>query len=185
VSDARSFAGTPEAVAEARRFVVDRCADLPKPIVDDLAVMVSELATNCVRHAATDFTVSVDRARRRIRVEVSDKGSGVPSVRRPNPSEVSGRGLQIVEALSDSFGVEATGGAPGKTVWFAIELDGKKASMSVQEHRAGNPGTRASGARALSRRRDPGTARARLGGSAPASGIGRITAFLYRAGVTV
>ena len=181
MSDERVFASTADSVARARRFAVDRCAGLPKPIVDDIAIMVSELAKNAVRHAGSEFTVRVRRTSRRVRVEVTDRGGGFPSVRRPDPSEATGRGLQIVEALADSFGFETTRDGPGKTVWFVVELDGKKTSMSVREHGAGTPGATGSDARAGSSARGPGSGRGDAGGPGrPRTGADR-----RRARVTV
>ena len=72
--------------------------------------MVSELATNCVRHTVTDFTVRVERTPDEVRVDVTDTGGGTPEVRSPEPSEPSGRGLRIVRELSDSFGITIYGG---------------------------------------------------------------------------
>jgi hypothetical protein len=64
--------------------------------------------------------VSLERTENRLRVEVSDDGDGHPIVRPADPTAVSGRGLQAVELLSDSWGIETRPGAPGKTVWFTI-----------------------------------------------------------------
>jgi serine/threonine-protein kinase RsbW len=119
----QTFANTPSAVARARHFVVRQLGDAPGEVVDGVAIMVSELATNCVRHTVTDFTVAVEYARDEIRVEVTDSGGGMPTVRRPESSEPSGRGLRIVQELADSFGVRERTGAPGKTVWFVMTLD--------------------------------------------------------------
>ena len=119
----RVFRNAPEAVSAARHYVVDLLADVPRATVDAVAVMVSELATNCVRHTDTEFTVNVEHDRAHVRVEVTDRGAGAPTLRVPDASEPSGRGLRIVRELSDSFGVEPSAGAPGKTVWFVIHLD--------------------------------------------------------------
>jgi anti-sigma regulatory factor (Ser/Thr protein kinase) len=127
----RVFGNAPEAVSAARHYVVDQLADVPRAIVDEVAVMVSELATNCVRHTDTEFTVNVERDHKRVRVEVTDRGAGAPTLRVPGADEPSGRGLRIVRELADSFGVQPLAGAPGKTVWFVVQLD----------HAAGPAGT--------------------------------------------
>jgi serine/threonine-protein kinase RsbW len=129
----RAFANTPSAVARARHFVVRQLADVPGDVVDEVAIMVSELATNCVRHTVTDFTVSVEYSRGEILVEVTDSGGGMPTVRRPESSEPSGRGLRIVQELADSFGVRELSGAPGKTVWFVVALDEESVDPAVRE----------------------------------------------------
>ena len=81
--------------------------------------MVSELATNCIRHTGTEFELSIARSGREIRVEVSDRARGVPTKRSPGLEEPTGRGLQIVELLSEDWGVELAPGG-GKTVWFTV-----------------------------------------------------------------
>jgi anti-sigma regulatory factor (Ser/Thr protein kinase) len=118
----RHLAGVPESVAEARRFAIDALGDLPGDIVNDVAVMVSELATNALVHAATSFTVSVDRRERRVHVEVTDAGSGIPTRRSPGETEPHGRGLTIVEELSDQWGTTHPAGDVGKAVWFTINI---------------------------------------------------------------
>src|SRR5207247_9100124 len=102
----RVFGNAPEAVSAARNYVVDQLAEVPRAIVDEVAVMVSELATNCVRHTDTEFKVEVEHDGNRIRVEVTDRGPGAPTLRVPDASEPSGRGLRIVRELADSFGVD-------------------------------------------------------------------------------
>jgi anti-sigma regulatory factor (Ser/Thr protein kinase) len=86
--------------------------------------MVSELATNCVRHANTDFTLSIEQTGRQVRVDIADKGAGRVTARHPEPAEVSGRGLSIVEQLSDTWGVRELVDGDGKSVWFMLNLRG-------------------------------------------------------------
>jgi serine/threonine-protein kinase RsbW len=122
VSTRRTFSNTTDAPTNARRFVAGLLADVPRDIADEIAIMVSELATNCVRHTVTDFTVSVDKTAGEVRIDVTDAGAGTPEVRSPELSEPSGRGLRIVQELADSFGVRTSPGTPGKTVWFVVRL---------------------------------------------------------------
>jgi anti-sigma regulatory factor (Ser/Thr protein kinase) len=118
----RTFPGSPASVSEARRYVVDVIGDVPAAVEEAVSIVVSELATNCVRHAGTDFTIDVERTPTELRVEVADQGSGVPIVRSPAVSEPSGRGLNLVRELSDAWGIGAKEGAPGKGVWFTMNL---------------------------------------------------------------
>ncbi len=89
--------------------------------LNDLLVMVSELATNAVKHARSRFEVVVHADDRRIRIEVSDTSDSVPQVQWVPAGATSGRGLLIVETLSDGWGVTASEGG-GKSVWFEIPL---------------------------------------------------------------
>ena len=163
MTERREFANTPGAVARARRFVALELADVPADVLEEVAIMVSELATNCVRHTVTDFTVSVERTEREVMVEVTDRGGGMPTVRRPEASEPSGRGLRIVQELADSFGVRELRGTPGKTVWFVIGL-GEPAGRTTghgpatRERSDDRPGSGSGGAPRFrsTRPRDPG-----------------------------
>src|SRR3954452_16754211 len=70
----------------------------PPAPMDAVELMVSELATNSVKHAHSDFKVSIKDSGGEIRVEVRDTGRGQPVLRFPAPTEPSGRRLRIVEA---------------------------------------------------------------------------------------
>lgn len=61
---------------------------------------------------------------RRLRVEVEDRSSALPRRREAGDAGVSGRGLLLVDMISDVWGVEPRGG--GKCVWceFIIEQHG-------------------------------------------------------------
>jgi signal transduction histidine kinase len=112
-------------VGAARRHVRNVLGRHPAADVDAVELMVSELATNSVKHAHSDFKVSIDDAGGEIRVEVSDTGRGQPELRSPAALEPSGRGLRIVEALSGAWG---TVDSPrGKTVWFTLPSKAKAA----------------------------------------------------------
>ena len=81
-------------------------------------LLVSELVANAVTHAETGVTLQLDLSPERLRVEVRDEADGEPRARRPRHDDPTGRGLMIVEALADRWGVEPT--PPGKTVWFEL-----------------------------------------------------------------
>ncbi len=122
MSERRTFPGRASSVRAARHYAVNVLGDVPDFVAESVAIAVSELATNCVLHADTEFTVDVDRTTDRIRVEVSDLGGGVPTVRTPAATDLSGRGLLLVRELSDEWGVNTSGEQPGKSVWFSIHL---------------------------------------------------------------
>ncbi len=116
----RSFPNTVDAVAAARRFTLASVTGINADQAGELAIMVSELTSNSVRHTGTAFTVEVNQAPHEIYVAVTDTGPGTPAVRDPKPTEASGRGLQIVRALAHNWGVERPRFAAGKTVWFTL-----------------------------------------------------------------
>jgi anti-sigma regulatory factor (Ser/Thr protein kinase) len=112
-----SFPHEASSVSEARRFVREELSCFSTETVEAAELMVSELASNCIRHADSGFEVAV-RAGKEIRVEVTDAGDGVPRRLSPRPTDPSGRGLMIVEGLSRRWGVSRR--RPGKTVWFTL-----------------------------------------------------------------
>jgi anti-sigma regulatory factor (Ser/Thr protein kinase) len=120
--ETRRFPNTPGSVTSARRFVQERLDGAPRDVADAVTVMTSELATNSIRHAETAFEVGIDRTPGAIRVEVTDGGDGEPVVRAPEPTAPSGRGLYIVEQLSDDWGIRPAPGGAAKTVWFTVSL---------------------------------------------------------------
>lgn len=123
MSPRQRFPAAPASVADARRFVLDRLPDESEDVRERIELMVSELAANCVVHAATGFEVSLTHTSRVLRVEVTDSAEGSPSVQWPDPRQPKGRGLQIVSALADRWGVRpSSDGLPGKTVWFTLAV---------------------------------------------------------------
>ncbi|MFD8306346.1 SpoIIE family protein phosphatase [Streptomyces sp. NPDC059690] len=111
--------GDPEALIEARHMIraavrawgaTDRA--------DEIELVADELITNALMHtegsAILTLRVLTD-SDRRLRVEVEDSSSALPRRREAGESGVSGRGLLLVDLLTDVWGVEARGG--GKCVW--------------------------------------------------------------------
>jgi anti-sigma regulatory factor (Ser/Thr protein kinase) len=118
----RSFPASVESVPAARRFVAASLAGLPADVTQRAQLLVSELATNALLHASGGFEVSAVYSARtqRLRVGVSDVGEGAPKLERPDTTQEHGRGVQLVAAISDRWGVERHGRRPGKTVWFEL-----------------------------------------------------------------
>ena len=115
-----SFGADLESTTAARRFaertMVDWSVDGER--FETARLLVSELVANAVTHAETGVTLQLDLSPERLRVEVRDEADGEPRARRPGHDDPTGRGLMIVEALADRWGVEPT--PPGKTVWFEL-----------------------------------------------------------------
>lgn len=117
----RSFEHRDDSVAAARRFVKGVLQDAPAEVRDTVALMVSELATNCIRHTDSGFELTISQTHGEIRVEAKDCGSGQPIMRRPAVTDPSGRGLQIIDMFSTAWGHESRRG--GKIVWFSVSLE--------------------------------------------------------------
>jgi anti-sigma regulatory factor (Ser/Thr protein kinase) len=121
MSSTRTFPPDPLAVRQARRVAADQLRGADPATQEVVELMVSELATNCVRHAQSDFTISVRCEGHHVRVEVIDTGEGAPMPRSPRNHEPTGRGLRIVEQLAGTWGIERRPHG-GNLVWF--ETDG-------------------------------------------------------------
>jgi anti-sigma regulatory factor (Ser/Thr protein kinase) len=121
IPQARTFAGSPEEIRNVRHFVRQLLEDCP--VIDDVILLVSELATNAVRHTASGrdgtFCVLVQAADGRARVEVHDLGSDTaPAVRHAGAPGESGAGLAVVETIADYWGFH--GSQFGRVVWFEL-----------------------------------------------------------------
>jgi anti-sigma regulatory factor (Ser/Thr protein kinase) len=92
---------------------------VPESRQSDLLLVVSELATNAVLHAKSDFLVVVRQAEHSLGVAVADNDATVPSPQSPSPERASGRGMRIVQALARRWGVEPVPG-DGKVVWAKL-----------------------------------------------------------------
>jgi len=118
--ETRSFPEQPESVTAARRFATGVLRHLSPEVTATVELLVSELATNCIRHTDSAFDLTIIQAGREIRVEATDyDDAGKPTMRSPKPADPSGRGLRIVDALAAAWGVEHRS-AHGKTVWFTV-----------------------------------------------------------------
>jgi anti-sigma regulatory factor (Ser/Thr protein kinase) len=114
----RTFEPQADQIGAARRFASATLAGWG--IVDvDVALLVSELATNAVLHARSEFAVTVSATAERVRVEVFDRNSRLPSLVAVPADAYSGRGLMLVEAMATAWGVDASI-EDGKAIWFEL-----------------------------------------------------------------
>ncbi|WP_149184098.1 ATP-binding protein [Streptomyces sp. TRM49041] len=115
----------PESAATARRLA--QCVALrhwvlaPEP-AENVILLVSELVGNAVRHTgARMFGLRMYRRRGgRIRVEVRDPSRGLPCLMPVQELDTSGRGLFLVDKLSDRWGVDLL--PRGKNTWFEMRV---------------------------------------------------------------
>lgn len=102
----------------ARQAVLDACTGwglVEGEWVDDAALVVSELVGNAVRHGGSGIVLQVDQDHGALRVSVSDSSEDLPQPRDSGDYAEDGRGLMIVGALAESWGVEPR--PSGKVVW--------------------------------------------------------------------
>jgi anti-sigma regulatory factor (Ser/Thr protein kinase) len=108
-------------VAAARRFTRALLDEWDVTATEDVALVVTELAANAVRHAGGDeFAVALRLEPPVVVVEVSDSNADEPRIMQPTEGDSSGRGMLIVERLSTRWGSRRD--ASGKTVWAEIAV---------------------------------------------------------------
>ena len=87
-------------------------------LTDAATLALSELVTNAFVHVGGEVVVKISATADAVRAEVEDGAAHLPSRRSHAATAGTGRGLQLVEELSDRWG--ATVRAGGKVVWFEI-----------------------------------------------------------------
>ena len=112
----------------ARAFVRNAlCERHSRETRDEVELLVSELVTNAVLHGGSLVTLDVEcESPDGISASVSDSSSTWPVARRPEPLDEGGRGLELVELISDAWGVREAGvpAAPGGGAGAAAALPG-------------------------------------------------------------
>jgi anti-sigma regulatory factor (Ser/Thr protein kinase) len=88
-------------------------------LVEDVRLVVSELAANAVTHAQSPFAVTLSRANGSVLLAIKDESTSVPVRSAPDVMDMSGRGLMIVESLCREWGVSIDGRGR-KSVWASF-----------------------------------------------------------------
>ena len=110
---------TDEAPRLARSFLRSAtCAQHGSHVLDDAVLLVSELVTNSVKHGGPPVVVAVDCDGEGLQVRVRDGSPSLPEPRVAAPTAENGRGLELLQTISDAWGVDPE--ADGKHVWFVI-----------------------------------------------------------------
>jgi anti-sigma regulatory factor (Ser/Thr protein kinase) len=115
-----TLSASPTSAALARQFTRRALGDYESETVDTVQLLVSELSTNALRQGGSlpGLEIEMDLDRGSIRVTVSDNSPAAPLIRAGNAYAEGGRGMQLVEALSQSWGWAPM--SDGKCVWFIV-----------------------------------------------------------------
>ncbi|MGN6161368.1 MAG: ATP-binding protein [Marmoricola sp.] len=89
-------------------------------VLASLELVVSELVTNALRHGEGDVTMTLRRSDNSLEVRIHDHGLGLPRTRAAGSRALGGRGLHLVETLSEKWGTTVSDVGRGKTVWAVI-----------------------------------------------------------------
>lgn len=109
----------------ARDFVTGRLRAWGRAgIVDDAQVIMGELWTNAITHAPSpEYVVAVDWNGGMIRLEMWDSSPFRPQKLPLDLNGEHGRGMRIVDALSEAWGSHVA--ASGKCVWAILPIEPK------------------------------------------------------------
>ena len=112
-------------VSRARAFVRRVLVDWElEDLVETVALLTSELATNAVLHARTDFAVLLTREAEDVRVDVLDRSAVQPQRRHNSLEAATGRGVALIDRLASGWGSTALLHGYAKSVWFTVPLVG-------------------------------------------------------------
>ena len=104
----------------AREFLIDYlCRSHALELADEAALLTTEAVTNAVRYAGPPIELTVNCSGSWIEVRVHDASSTEPRQVDAEDFATSGRGVALIEAVSDSWGVLQYDG-DGKDVWFRL-----------------------------------------------------------------
>ncbi|ANB07997.1 hypothetical protein SAM40697_4039 [Streptomyces ambofaciens] len=116
------LSSTPRGARLARLLATNQLRSWGLP-QDPARQLIAELASNAAAHgrvAGRDFRLTLYVVGGTLRIEVTDtRGERLPHPQAPAPDAESGRGLLLVEALADRWGV-TEGRFPRKTVWAEL-----------------------------------------------------------------
>ncbi len=126
------LSSTPRGARLARLLAVDTLRSWGLPH-ERASHVVAELAANAATHGrlpGRSFRLTLYVIGGTLRIEVTDtRGERMPEPHVPDPDAESGRGLQLVEALADRWGV-TEGWFPRKTVWAELAFSSPEPASS-------------------------------------------------------
>ena len=127
------FVAAPVSVAAARGFVRGHLLQHGLSyLVDDVRLVVSELATNAMVHARTPFTVTLAERDRSVLLTVRDGSPEGPMQIDARVHDTRGRAMSIVSQVSNRWGVSAAVGPHhAKSVWASFDVNPRLVSRST------------------------------------------------------
>lgn len=119
-----TLASEAASVAAARQILREACTEwgLDQSAAETGALLMSELVTNAIRHGHLHSVqvIAEQPAPDRLRVAVVDKSRRMPEIHHAKPEALGGRGLLLIDLLSDRWGTNLL--PSGKRVWAEIVI---------------------------------------------------------------
>lgn len=109
--------------ARARSFArAHGCTEHAAQVLDDALLLISELITNSVLHGGPPILLAIECDGEGLRVRVRDGSTTLPQARNALSGDEGGRGLTLVDLLTDTWGVDPVEDEHGigKAVWFEL-----------------------------------------------------------------
>ena len=121
--ESSTFVPLPSSVRFSRQLTARVCsaAGLPQEICETAVLLTSELVTNALIHGRSEVRVVVRAAQGYVRVEVGDDNSRHPVLQAEDPAALDGRGIGLLAACADDWGVRDL--PFGKVVWFQLAAE--------------------------------------------------------------
>lgn len=116
-----TFGSQADAASRARQVVTEVLSHLSVPALalENARLVVTELVANALIHGTVPFDVEISTWPHTVLITVADTNPTLPELRQAPSTEPHGRGLVIVDALADAWGVSEHGSA-GKVVWARL-----------------------------------------------------------------
>jgi hypothetical protein len=116
------FEATPLSASQVRAFVLHHLVrHRLQHLSDRIRLVASELSTNALVHAGTDFHVTLSANATAVRLTVRDDNAVLPARRTAGATDSTGRGLEIVSVVSTDWGTDEAG-AGSKAVWASFAI---------------------------------------------------------------
>ncbi|MEU8269727.1 ATP-binding protein [Sphaerisporangium sp. NPDC049002] len=109
-------------------------------LTDDIVLATTEVLSNAVLYGLPPIQLTLRVTGETVSAEVSDHGTGRPERSPEDDDAEHGRGLTIVEALCDEWGILPDQDGTGKTVWFRKKCPHPGHEPHEGEHQAETPG---------------------------------------------
>jgi len=122
---------TAESVRASRDLVRRTLGSVDSELAEVAAILTDEVVANAIRHGRPPIALRVRGNDELVVIAVADCGPGLPVMRCADRTAENGRGLMILDAFSDDWGVVSL--REGKQVWFRLHTAGQRPDGRIAE----------------------------------------------------
>jgi anti-sigma regulatory factor (Ser/Thr protein kinase) len=107
----------------ARRMLPEILTRRPRrELYEDMDLVFTELISNAVRHGGGLREAQLTNTGRHLRLVAADNDPRSPTIRTRRPDQPGGRGMHLIEAIADRWGVYRHHAEIGKRVWADLRF---------------------------------------------------------------